>query len=67
MFEAVIIAMIRQAASLTKPQQDEFTTKAAETIATLIKGTETGIDDALMRDVGLPLGGDVISKLKALV
>jgi len=67
MIEAVIISIIRQAAALTKPQQDEFTTKAAEALATLIRDTETGIDDVLLREVGLPLGGDIITKLKAMV
>jgi hypothetical protein len=67
MIEAVIISIIRQAAALTKTQQDEFTTKAAETLATLIRDTETGIDDVLLREVGLPLSGDIISKLKAMV
>jgi hypothetical protein len=63
----VIIALIRQAAALTKPQQDEFTTKVAEAIAALIRGTETGIDNELIRQVGLPMGGDVILKLRDMV
>tara|TARA_R110000772_G_scaffold197372_1_gene308165 strand:+ start:685 stop:954 length:270 start_codon:yes stop_codon:yes gene_type:complete len=67
MIESVIIALIRQAALLTKPQQEEFTTKAAEALATLIKSTETGIDDELVRQVGLPVGGMIITKLTALV
>ncbi|WP_206741549.1 hypothetical protein, partial [Hyphomonas oceanitis] len=67
MIESVIIALIRQAALLTKPQQEEFTTKAAEALATLIKSTETAIDDELVRQVGLPVGGMIISKLTALV
>ncbi|MEN0078606.1 MAG: hypothetical protein AAF753_05775 [Pseudomonadota bacterium] len=67
MFETVLISIIRQAAVLTKPQQDEFTTKAAEAVATLIRGTETGIDDALLRDVGLPLAGQIVTKLKPLL
>ena len=33
MIESMIIAIIKQAAALTKPQQDEFTTKVAEAIA----------------------------------
>ncbi|MEH6694726.1 MAG: hypothetical protein V7675_06760 [Hyphomonas sp.] len=67
MIESVIIALIRQAALLTKPQQEEFTTKAAEALTTLIKSTETAIDDELVRQVGLPVGGMIISKLTALV
>jgi hypothetical protein len=67
MIESVIIALIRQAAALTKPQQDEFTTKVAEAIAALIRGTETGIDNELIRQVGLPMGGDVILKLRDMV
>ncbi|MDP1556836.1 MAG: hypothetical protein Q8S09_16950 [Hyphomonas sp.] len=67
MIESVIIAIIKQAAALTKPQQDEFTTKVAEAIATLIRGTETGIDNELVRQVGLPIGGDIIVKLRAII
>lgn len=67
MFEDVIIAIIRQAALLTKPQQDEFTTKAAEALATLINSTQTEIDDTVVRDVAIPLGGQVFEKLAALV
>lgn len=67
MIESVIIALIRQAAALTKPQQDEFTTKVAEAIAALIRGTETSIDNELIRQVGLPMGGDVILKLRDMV
>ena len=52
MIESVIIALIRQAALLTKPQQEEFTTKAA---------------DELVRQVDLPVGGMIITKLTALV
>jgi hypothetical protein len=67
MIESVVIAIIRQAAALTKPQQDEFTTKVAEAIATLIRSTQTGIDDELIRQVGLPIGGDIIVKLRAMI
>lgn len=67
MMQDVIIAIIRQAAMLTKPQQDEFTSKAAEALATLINSTSTEIDDALVRELGLPIGGQVIQKLEALV
>lgn len=67
MIESVIVAIIRQAAALTKPQQDEFTTKVAEAIAALIKGTETGIDNELVRQVGLPMGGDIIVKLRDMI
>ena len=67
MFESVVISIIRQAAALTKPQQDEFTTKVAEALAALIRGTDTGIDDALMRDVALPLSEDIVAKLKVQI
>ena len=67
MIESVVIAIIRQAAALTKPQQDEFTTKVAEAIAALIRGTETSIDNELVRTVGLPMGGQIIGKLEALI
>ncbi|MCA8900282.1 MAG: hypothetical protein KDA53_03445 [Hyphomonas sp.] len=67
MFESVIIALVRQASLLTKPQQDEFTTKLAEAAATLINSTETEIDDELVRSIGLPIGSAVIEKLQALV
>ncbi|MFN7179755.1 hypothetical protein [Hyphomonas sp.] len=67
MIESVIVAIIRQAAALTKPQQDEFTTKVAEAIAALIRGTETGIDNELVRHVGLPMGGDIIVKLRDMI
>lgn len=67
MFETVIVAIIRQAALLTKPQQEEFTTKAAEAVAALVKDTHTGIDNELLKQVGLPMGGQVITKLQALI
>ncbi|PKP81847.1 MAG: hypothetical protein CVT79_08825 [Alphaproteobacteria bacterium HGW-Alphaproteobacteria-18] len=67
MLESVIVAIIRQAALLTKPQQEEFTTKAAEAVAALVKGTATGIDNELLKQVGLPMGGQVITKLQALI
>ncbi|MEM9740402.1 MAG: hypothetical protein AAF829_11075 [Pseudomonadota bacterium] len=67
MMDAVIVSLIRQAATLTKSQQDEFATKTAEALATLIRATETGVDDALLREVGLPLGEQVISKLKTQI
>lgn len=67
MFEDVIIAIVRQAAMLTKPQQDEFSTKAAEALATLINSSQTEIDDAIVRQVAIPLGGQIITKLEALV
>ena len=57
----------RQAALLTKAQQDEFTTKVAEAVATLINSTETEIDDELIRTIGLPIGSAVVEKLGALV
>lgn len=67
MFESVIVAIIRQAAALTKPQQDEFATKAAEALVLLVRSTETGIDDEVLRHVALPIGGSIISKLQALI
>ena len=67
MFESIIVSLLRQAALLTKPQQDEFTTRIAEAVATLISSTETGIDDELIRSIGLPIGGALIEKLQALV
>ncbi len=67
MLETVIVAIIRQAALLTKPQQEEFTTKAAEAVAALVKGTSTAIDNELLKQVGLPMGGQIISKLQALI
>ncbi|MEZ5954300.1 MAG: hypothetical protein R3C13_08360 [Hyphomonas sp.] len=67
MFESVIIALVRQASLLTKPQQDEFTTKVAEAVATLINSTETEIDDEVVRSIGLPIGAAVVEKLQALV
>lgn len=67
MFESVLIALIRQAGLLTKPQQEAFTTQVAEAIATLISSSETQIDDELLRSIGLPIGGAVIEKLQTLV
>ncbi len=67
MIEDIAIAIIRQAALLTKPQQDEFTTKAAEAIATVINSSETEIDDVLVGQVVLPLGAQIIEKLNAIV
>lgn len=67
MFESVLIALIRQAGLLTKPQQEAFTTKVAEAIATLISSSETQIDDELLRSIGLPIGSAVIEKLQTLV
>jgi hypothetical protein len=67
MFESVIVSIIRQAALLTKAQQDEFTTKVAEAVATLINSTETEIDDELVRSIGLPIGAAVVEKLGTLV
>lgn len=67
MLESVIVAAIRQAALLTKPQQEEFTTKAAEAVATLVKGTSSQIDNELLKQVGLPMGGQIIAKLQALI
>jgi len=67
MFEDIVISIIRQAALLTKPQQDEFSTKAAEMLAALINSTKTEIDDTLIRDVAIPIGGQIVRKLEALV
>ena len=67
MFESVIVSIIRQAALLTKAQQDEFTTKVVEAVTTLINSTETEIDDELIRSIGLPIGAAVVEKLGTLV
>ena len=67
MFESVIVSIIRQAALLTKAQQEEFTTKIAEALSTLINSTETEIDNELVRSVALPIGGTLIEKLEGLV
>ena len=67
MFESIIVTLVRQAAMLTKPQQDEFTTKVAEALSTLIRSTKTEIDDELLRSVALPIGGAVIAKLEGMV
>ncbi len=67
MIESVIVALVRQAAMLTKPQQEEFTTKSAEALATLIGSTETEIDDELVRNVALPIGASLIEKLQARI
>ena len=67
MFESIIVSLLRQASLLTKPQQDEFTTRIAEAVATLVSSTETEIDDELLRSIGLPIGGAVIEKLQTLV
>ncbi len=67
MIESVIVAIIRQAALLTQPQQDEFTTKVAEALAALVRGTETGLDNELLKQVGLPIGAQIVSKLQKLV
>jgi hypothetical protein len=67
MFESIFTTLVRQAALLTKPQQDEFTTKVAEAVATLINSTETQIDDELFRSIALPIGSAVIEKLQTLV
>ena len=67
MIEDIAISIIRQAALLTKPQQEEFATKAAEAIATLINSSETEIDDALIGQIVLPIGRQVVEKLSAMV
>ena len=67
MFESIIVSLLRQASLLTKPQRDEFTTRIAEAVATLVGSTETQIDDELLRSIGLPIGGAVIEKLQTLV
>ncbi len=67
MIESVILSIIRQASLMTKGQQDEFTTKIAEALATLINSTHTEIDDELLRSIGLPIGALIIDKVKSLV
>ena len=63
MFEAVIVAIIRQASLLTKPQQEEFISRAAETLASIIASTPTQIDDALVRDIILPMAAQLVNAL----
>lgn len=67
MIETVVIAVIRQAALLTKPQQEEFADKVAEALAALVKGTRSEIDNELLRHVGLPVAGQVLARLQALI
>ncbi|MEQ8556742.1 MAG: hypothetical protein RIB03_00360 [Henriciella sp.] len=67
MFESIVVSLLRQASLLTRPQQDEFTTRIAEAVATLVGSTETEIDDELLRSIGLPIGGAVIEKLQTLI
>jgi hypothetical protein len=61
------VAVLKQAANLTRPQQDEFVTKAADAVAVLIRETETQIDDVLVREVLLPMGAQIINALGARV
>lgn len=63
MIESVIVAILKQAAELTRPQQDEFVIKAAEAVSLLIRSTDTQIDDVLVRDVLLPMGAQIINAL----
>ena len=63
MFESVIVAIIRQASLLTKPQQEEFIARAAETLASIIASTPTQIDDALVRDIILPMAAQLVNAL----
>lgn len=67
MFESVVISIIRQAAMLTKPQQEAFTGHAAEAMATLINSSETEIDNEIARSIALPLSRQVLEKLQALI
>ncbi len=67
MIDDVVTAIIRQAALLTKPQQDEVSTRLAEVIATLVTSTGTEIDDELARSIVIPLVARVSTKLEALV
>ncbi len=67
MFESIIVTLVRQASLLTKPQQEEFTTRLAEAVAALINSSETQIDDEMLRSIGLPIGASIIEKLQALV
>ena len=66
MFEQVVISIVRQAALLTRPQQDIFTTKVAEALGTLIASSETEIDDEVVRAL-LPMTEQLVGKLKAVV
>jgi hypothetical protein len=67
MFESVFLTLIRQASLMTKPQQDEFVTKVAEALATLINSSQTEIDDELIRSIGLPIVSAIAERLKTLV
>jgi len=63
MFESVIVAIIRQAGALTKPQQEDFIARAANALADVIRNTETEIDDALMREIILPMAAQLVNAL----
>ena len=63
MFESVIVAIIRQAGQLTKPQQQEFITRAAETLADILANTETEIDDTLVREIVLPMAAQLVNAM----
>ena len=67
MIESIVVTLIKQAALLTGPQQEEFTTKVAQALSTLINSTTTEIDNELIRSIGLPLGSDILKKLEVLV
>ncbi len=67
MFESVVLSIIRQAALMTKVQQEEFISKIAEALATVIKSSEPQIDDELIRAIGLPIASAIAERLKALV
>ena len=63
MFENIIITIIRQAGALTKPQQADITARAADILADIIRNSETKIDDALLRDIVLPMAAQLVNAL----
>lgn len=65
MFESVIVALLKQAATLTRPQQDEFIAKAADAVAVLVRDTDTMIDDVIVQEIILPMGVRIIDQLGA--
>ena len=63
MFENIIITIIRQAGALTKPQQQDIVARAADVLADIIRNSETQIDDALLRDIVLPMAAQLVNAL----
>jgi len=63
MFESVIVEIIRQAGALTKPQQADIIARAADILAEIVRGSPTQIDDALLRDIVLPMAAQLVNAL----